>query len=174
MARISGMVGAHHQEYRAHNDEWLTPRRILRYLGEFDLDPCAPIKRPWDTAKLHFTVKDNGLSQPWHGRVWLNPPYGNKIGVWMRRLSAHGNGIACVFARTETRWFFENVFRAPNCSGILFIQGRINFFNVDGSESKYNCGAPTCLISYDTEQIGMNRRTLQYQEFQIGGRFLAL
>ena len=37
-------------------DEWLTPPGILNRLGEFDLDPCTPIDRPWDTAKLHYNV----------------------------------------------------------------------------------------------------------------------
>lgn len=44
-------------------DEWLTPRPLIQALGEFDLDPCAPIKRPWDMAKNHFTVEDNGLEK---------------------------------------------------------------------------------------------------------------
>ena len=57
-------------------DEWLTPPEIVKSLGEFDLDPCSPIERPWDTAKNHFTINDNGLIQNWFGRVWCNPPYG--------------------------------------------------------------------------------------------------
>ena len=26
-------------------DEWYTPKEIIDALGEFDLDPCAPVKR---------------------------------------------------------------------------------------------------------------------------------
>ena len=47
------------------NDEWLTPPAIIAALGPFDLDPCSPIHRPWDTAKRHFTRLDDGLSMPW-------------------------------------------------------------------------------------------------------------
>jgi hypothetical protein len=57
-------------------DEWLTPPGLIRGLGEFDLDPCSPIKRPWNTAKHHYSIDDNGLQKKWFGRVWLNPPYG--------------------------------------------------------------------------------------------------
>ena len=32
-------------------NEWLTPPHILRRLGPFDLDPCAPINRPWEDRK---------------------------------------------------------------------------------------------------------------------------
>jgi hypothetical protein len=55
-------------------DEWLTPPPLIQALGEFDLDPCAPIKRPWDMAKNHYTIEDDGLEKDWFGRVWLNPP----------------------------------------------------------------------------------------------------
>ena len=65
-----------HQSAAMKHDEWLTPPEILRPLGAFDLDPCAPIMRPWDTAAKHLNVNDDGLSQPWHGRVWCNPPFG--------------------------------------------------------------------------------------------------
>ena len=42
-------------------NEWLTPPHILRRLGPFDLDPCAPINRPWDTAEHHYTIEDDGI-----------------------------------------------------------------------------------------------------------------
>jgi hypothetical protein len=42
------------------NDTWLTPPELIQSLGIFDLDPCSPINRPWDTAKKHYTVNDNG------------------------------------------------------------------------------------------------------------------
>ena len=46
------------------NDEWLTPPYIIEALGRFDLDPCSPINRPWDTATIHYgeaarTIKNN-------------------------------------------------------------------------------------------------------------------
>ena len=81
-------------------DEWLTPPEIIKALGSFELDPCSPINRPWDTAAKHYTIEDNGLSLPWHGRVWMNPPYGDATEMWMQRLAEHGNGIALIFART--------------------------------------------------------------------------
>lgn len=60
-----------HQSARMKNDEWLTPPEILRALGPFDLDPCAPVIRPWETAATHYTVEDDGLSKPWVGRALL-------------------------------------------------------------------------------------------------------
>jgi phage N-6-adenine-methyltransferase len=127
-------------------DEWLTPPEIIKALGPFDLDPCAPVVRPWDTAARHFTVNDDGLAQEWTGRVWCNPPYGNKTGLWMSRMTEHGNGILLVFARTETENFFRFVW--DKADAILFIRGRIQFRKPDGSEIHCNAGAPSCLVAY--------------------------
>lgn len=130
-------------------DEWLTPREIVQALGPFDLDPCSPIVRPWETAKRHFTIKDDGLSQEWQGRVWLNPPYGQFTDEWLEKLTLHGNGIALIFARTETETWFNWVW--PKASGILFLKGRLYFHHVSGLRAKANSGAPSALIAYGRE-----------------------
>ena len=129
------------------HDEWLTPPSLLERLGTFDLDPCAPIVRPWDTAKRHFTIKDNGLAQEWQGRVFLNPPYGRDTTKWMQRMANHtGGGIALIFARTDTTAWQEFVF--PFANSILFLRRRLTFFTVDGKEGKTTAGAPSALIAY--------------------------
>lgn len=139
-------IGAHHKS-KGFTDEWLTPPEVLKPLGEFGLDLCSPIDRPWATAARHFTVKDNGLAQDWgRDRVWLNPPYGHAIVAWMRRMAHHCNGMALVFARTETEWFQRYVFEVA--IGLLFLEGRLNFHHVDGSRSAYNAGGPTVIIAY--------------------------
>jgi hypothetical protein len=142
--RKNGMGG--HQSAAMLKDEWLTPPEIIQALGEFDLDPCAPIVRPWPTAKHHFTVQDDGLSKEWFGRVWLNPPYGKHTDSWLERLSEHGNGIALIFARTETETWFKSVW--DKASGILFIRGRLHFHHVSGQRAKHNSGAPSALIAF--------------------------
>jgi len=143
----SGMCG--HERVSSGKDEWLTPKEITDVLGPFDLDPCSPIQRPWATAKQHFTVEDDGLKQPWFGRVWLNPPYGNETEKWVWRLAQHGNGICLIFARTETATWFDSVW--PVASALLFIKGRIAFCHVDGRRAGTSAGAPSCLIAYGRE-----------------------
>lgn len=135
-----------HQSSAMLKDEWLTPPSIIRALGGFDLDPCAPIIRPWDTANCHYTIVDNGLAQQWFGRVWCNPPYGLEAALWLDRLAQHGNGIALIFARTETRMFFEHVWNRADA--VLFIEGRLHFHHVDGTRAAANAGAPSCLVAY--------------------------
>jgi hypothetical protein len=133
------------------SDEWLTPPEILRSLGEFDLDPCSPINRPWPTASRHFTIQDNGLLQQWHGRVWCNPPFGREAVLWMRRMADHGNGIALIPARTETAMFFETVWGMADA--VLFLNGRPHFHRVDGTRAKFNSGAPICLVAYGLQNV---------------------
>lgn len=132
-------------------DEWLTPPEIVRDLGGFDLDPCSPIDRPWPTAKAHYTIEDDGLSQDWHGRVWLNPPYGTETFKWLDRLAAHGNGISLIFARTDTAGFFSEVWKKAD--GILFLEGRLNFYHANGTRAKLNAGAPSCLVAYGANNV---------------------
>lgn len=140
-----------HQSARMKNDEWLTPQYIVQALGAFDLDPCSPINRPWPTAARHLTIEDNGLAHEWHGRVWCNPPFGREAVKWLRRMAAHGNGIALIPARTETAMFYETVW--SRADAVLFIKGRPHFHYVDGRRAPFNSGAPICLVAYDASNV---------------------
>ena len=59
------------------SDEWYTPRLIFETMGlQFDLDVAAPITgSPWVGASNFYSIEDDGLAQPWSGKVWMNPPY---------------------------------------------------------------------------------------------------
>ena len=139
------------------NDEWLTPPEILSALGVFDLDPCAPVDRPWNMAVTHYTALDLGLMKPWTGRVWLNPPYGQQTGAWLEKMAAHGNGIALIFARTETEMFLSHVWKKADA--ILFIEGRLYFHYVTGERAKGSGGAPSVLIAYGPKNVDALRQS---------------
>lgn len=151
MASISPPV---HTRSTITTDDWITPKWLIELLGPFDLDPCSSINQPWPCAKACLTVNDDGLSKNWNGIsnnppfVWMNPPYGRSTNIWLERLSKHGSGIALVFARTDTRMFFEHVW--PKASAMLFIRGRLTFHRPDGRASKagHNSGGPSVLIGY--------------------------
>ncbi len=164
MAEGAGMGG--HQSAAAVTVDWLTPPWLLAALGgaeSFDLDPCAPLNRPWDTAKAHYTIEDDGLVKPWTGRCWMNPPYSTGIiGRFMARMVEHGVGTALIFARTETAAFHETVWRAADA--LLFLEGRLHFhvaedttfhqkgkppiFVKRGDPTPTNAGAPNVLCAY--------------------------
>jgi hypothetical protein len=159
-------MGAHERAHHGSDNEWLTPRWLVEALGEFDCDPCSPVDRPWDTAQLHYTIYDDGLSKPWPGRVWLNPPYGSQAGDWMGRLANHGNGIALIFARTETESFFRTVWERADA--LYFLRGRLTFHYADGRPGKGNAGAPSVLVAY-----GANNADV-LAALEIPGQFVRL
>ena len=155
-----------HQSAKMLNDEWLTPPEIIDQLGPFDLDPCAPTNRPWDTARKHYTAQDNGLLMPWGGFIWCNPPYGKQTAYWLDRMSIHNNGIALIFARTETKMFFKYIW--PLAESLFFIEGRLYFYHLDGTVAGINAGAHSVLVAYGTEA---NERLIRCA---IPGRYVKL
>ena len=134
-------------------DEWLTPPELIQQIGTFDLDPCSPIVRPWDTAKNHFNINDNGLLKSWTGRVWCNPPYGRQASKWLEKCANHNDCIALTFARTETKMFFEQVWN--KATAVFFIKGRLKFYHVTGKQGD-SAGAPSILIAYG-EECALNK-----------------
>ena len=79
-----GGIGSHTKPNQGDTNTWLTPEYIIQALGPFDLDPCAaPSPRPWDTAKFHIELPQDGLAARWHGpwcyvcgavREWIPTP----------------------------------------------------------------------------------------------------
>lgn len=143
-------LGAH-ESNSGGSDEWLTPPWLIESLGEFDLDPASPINRPWPTARQHMTLEDDGLRTPWpeNARVWCNPPYAH-VWKWLAKLADHGNGIALVFARTETKGFKEQVWEKADAA--LFLHRRLAFYRVDGTVAG-NAGAPSVLVAYGENNV---------------------
>lgn len=136
-----------HQSAHAQTTTWLTPPDLITALGPFDLDPCAaPSPRPWPTAVRHIELPEDGLAAEWSGRVWLNPPYSFEAWRWLDKLADHGDGIALVFARTETAGFVRTVWQ--RASAVLFLHGRLHFHYPDGTRAPANSGAPSALIAY--------------------------
>lgn len=139
--------------------EWYTPPRIFAALGlPFDLDPCSPGGRvvPWIPAATHFTRADDGLRQPWHGRVWLNPPYGRDMERWLDRFAAHRRGIALVFARTDTAWFHRYATRADV---LCFTRGRIAFVSPTAENRAAGAGCGSVFLAYGRECVQALRQS---------------
>lgn len=148
-------------------DEWLTPPYIVEALGPFDLDPCAPSNPPWRTAARHISLPDDGLTAPWSGRVWLNPPYGRETFRWMDRLAEHKSGIALIFARTETLGFHETIWEKAH--SLFFFKRRLCFYHVDGTQGDA-ANAPSVLVSYSAEDTDI----LDLAQWQLSGKLVRL
>jgi hypothetical protein len=128
--------------------EWYTPSWVFKELGiEFELDPSSPFDMETAVpAKVKYDVFDDGLKKPWHGRVWLNPPYGKDTPAWIRRMIEHNNGIALVFSRTDAAWCQAAM---SACTAMLFISGRVQFVpGLENQHKKSRCGAGTVLFAF--------------------------
>lgn len=136
----------HDRRTEASSDEWYTPPEVFEALGlRFDLDPAAPVGGvPWVPAARHFSKREDGLARPWDGRCWVNPPYGRTTADWLDRLAAHGDGLALVFARTDTRWFQRF---ASEATALCFIGGRLRFRRPDGSAGD-TAPSPSLLVAF--------------------------
>lgn len=114
--------------------DWETPAPLFNAINDefaFTLDAAAS---PGNAkCARYFTEKDDALSRSWqHNRVWVNPPYGRGIKVWMEKCAREGLEslvVALVFARTDTRWFHDWV--VPYALEVRFIKGRVSFVRGD-------------------------------------------
>ena len=110
-------------------------------------------KPPMGYGATSLSIEDDGLQQPWFGRVFCNPPYDTALIVrFIRRCVEHRNAVALTFARTDTRLFHELIF--PNADSILFIKGRLSFYHVTGEQGG-TAGAPSCLIAFNKENTAV-------------------
>jgi hypothetical protein len=143
-----------HQATVGKSQSHITPKGIIDALGgakSFDLDPCACTPQPWPCARKSYTERDDGLSRPWRGRIWLNPPFDRyRVAQWIQKLADHGTGTALLHARTEAQWFMPCWEKA---SGILFMSSRICFYKPDGSRHSANSGAPPLLVAFGRDDL---------------------
>lgn len=114
------------------SETWRTPQELLLALYrvfKFDLDPCSPTKKGPVKARVHYTEEDDGLSLPWHGAVYVNPPYGRTLAEWVekaRREHVEGRARVVVLlipARTDTAYWHDHVTTAE----VWFLRGRLRF-----------------------------------------------
>jgi hypothetical protein len=112
-----------HEQCVGATDEWYTPRYIFDALGcHFDMD-VAPVGG------------SGGLTNRWHGFVWMNPPFGGRNGIapWLERFVEHGNGIALAPDRTSAPWWQQY---ARQMDLLLFVSPKIKFIGADGKPGK--------------------------------------
>ncbi len=122
------------------DNEWYTSKKYIetarQVMGDIDLDPAScQVANEVIQAKKFYTKQDNGLSQNWKGRIWMNPPYAQPaVHQFCEKLVHHvKNGdvphaIVLVNNATETKWGQLLLLHA---SAICFPSSRIKFWHPD-------------------------------------------
>jgi len=138
-------------------NEWSTPQDFYdkqHAIHNFTLDPCCT----HENAKCanHYTQAEDGLKQDWsQDRVWMNPPYGREIGIWMRKAyeeSLRGALVVCLVpARTDTAWWHDYAAK----SDVTFIRGRLKF-----GDGKNSAPFPSALVVLKPQNSMLNRRAV--------------
>ena len=97
-------------------------------------------------ARVNFTHEDDGLTLPWHGVVFVNPPYGSTLGLWVakaRREVEEGRArtvVALLPARPDTAYWHEHV---AGRAVVYFLRGRLRF-----SDGEQAAPFPSALVVY--------------------------
>jgi phage N-6-adenine-methyltransferase len=160
--------------YSSRSEEWETPDGLFRKLDDrfhFTLDACATAANA--KCKRFFSKDDNGLAQDWSAeRVFMNPPYGKEIGLWMHKAKAEANRgalvVCLVHARTDTRWWHESV---QNCADeIYFLRGRLRF--LCAKKTKFTAPFPSAVVVYlpGTQDLQLGRPWRQHKTNEISIR----
>jgi len=102
------------------------------------LDVAASISNA--KAPQFFDMADDGLSQNWWGEVWMNPPFGRELKLWIQKAVDEytwNQDVAKIWilvpARTDTTWFsvlFHNAYR------IWFVNKRLNHSHPETGTSR--------------------------------------
>lgn len=124
------------------SENWETPPQFFQALDavfHFDLDVCALPENA--KCSRYYTPEDDGLSQPWNGTVWCNPPYGRSIEEWVKKASESETTVVMLLpARTDTKWFHDYIYGKAE---VRFIRGRLKF-----GRSKCNSPFPSMVVIF--------------------------
>lgn len=110
-------------------------------------------------AERYYTKEMNGLSLPWTGHVWCNPPFSN-IGPWVEKAWFHAAHSATEPAqtvsmllpatRTEQPWWQDQVEpyrdRPDSILRVHFIPGRVSFTSPEDPLGKNKSPPFTCCL----------------------------
>ena len=136
--RLCEATATAHVAQNSGEHEWYTPRDYIEaaraVMGGIDCDPASSASaNAIVQATQFYTRDDDGLAQPWHGRVWMNPPYAHLlVDQFCERLAAHVStgtvteAVVLVNNATETRWFAR---LAAVSAAICFPLGRVRFWS---------------------------------------------
>lgn len=126
---------------------WLTPPPVLDairgfFRGPIGLDPATEPSNPTD-AEYYYTRVNDGLTIPWQGPVFVNPPYGKELMPWVIKITDEAKTVTPIVAllpgqRFETLVWQERLLPHPNLYAICFIRGRLKFLRPSGEVAKSN------------------------------------
>ena len=125
--------------------EWYSPREYVEaaraVMGGIDLDPASTATaNEIVKATTFYDVALDGLQQPWHGKIWMNPPYTNALMTafidrllhfYYERNRQVSEAVVLTNNATDTGWFHT---AAAGCQGLCLPRGRAHYWRGDTRE----------------------------------------
>jgi site-specific DNA-methyltransferase (adenine-specific) len=137
----------HSVHFSSASCEWATPQDLFdelnREFGGFTVDVCATKDNA--LCPRYYDREQDGLRQPWTGRVWCNPPYGREIRRWVQKASesvqsGEAEIVVCLVpARVDTAWWHDYCASAE----VRFLRGRLRF-----GEAKSGAPFPSAVVVF--------------------------
>lgn len=150
--------------------EYYTPPPLVwaarQVMGVIDLDPASSAQANCIVkASRFFDEEVDGLTQRWHGRIWMNHPFGlAQNPKWINYLEqeyrdGHALEACCItYACTSEKWF-QPLAKRPQC----YLTPRTNYLLPDGTTLKgVSKGS---VITYYGENVAAFAR--EYAEFGV-------
>jgi hypothetical protein len=136
--------------------DWNTPPDIVAAVhqvfgGPPDLDPCSN-PSSLVNARRNVMLPEDGLTFPWEGKVYVNPPYGKGIDRWIQKASESVRAEvillipASVSAHYWHRYVLGKVSASCPAKRVCFIRGRLRFVGADSTAP-----FPAAVVYWGTE-----------------------
>jgi hypothetical protein len=157
-AEVEETAPSWQQQVYTGDPEWYTPDEILapvrEVLGQIDVDPAScDAAQVRVQARTYYTLGDDGLTHPWRGTVFLNPPYNlpdvaRFLGKLFEEIEAEHTTAAIVIVNsaTSTAWF-QRAFALANA--VCFPSGKIKFLHAT-KNGLHPCAPQTILYYGDS------------------------
>jgi|GEM_PF-1899574 len=136
---MAGQQGYLPKSY-AKDNEYYTPKSVVRYFGEFDYDPATTPEKAAEFGVKHFdTIETNGLEQDWtkFKRIWINPPFTMKQEFIKKAQETYNQTKADIYILLPIEFLTTAKFHNSIRGFRLFIpSGRLNFESGLGKKGK--------------------------------------
>lgn len=148
------------------SDNWETPWWLVNLLaeeftedGQFDLDPAASEEN--NKAAYYYTEEEDGLSQPWDGWTFVNPPY-SQIRLWTAKsyeeaAAGRANVVLLAAARPDTRYWWDY----SRHGEVRFLKGRIKFIDPN-KEVQTSAPFPSAIVVFRKNFLRLTPSTVYW------------
>lgn len=159
------------------DNEYYTPKRVVKYFGEFDYDPATTKEKAEEFGLTNYdTIETDGLKSDWskYHKIWINPPFTEKhkfVEKAYKTYQENPNIYIYILFPIEflTTKRFHNI--SKEIGGKLYIpNGRIPFESGLGKQGKSPAFGSVILLiqdKWEIELIDMDKFDCQMSIFDF-------